>query len=54
MDINKEIEAFKASFNEGGFLTRTLLILGFVFTLSSITSLSGIVVEWKALIPGTF
>lgn len=50
MDIHKEIEEFKVSFNEGGILTRTLLILGFIFTLSSVTSLSGIVVEWKGFI----
>ncbi|MFT6915616.1 MAG: hypothetical protein ACJAWL_001926 [Motiliproteus sp.] len=50
MDISKEVEGFRESFRDGGILTRTLLILDFLFTLSSLTSLSGIVVEWKGFI----
>ncbi len=50
MDVNKEVEEFKESFRDGGILTRALLILGFLFTLSSITSLSSVVIEWKGFI----
>lgn len=50
MDINKEVDEFKESFRNGGVLTKTLLMLGFVFTLSSITSLASVVIEWKGFI----
>lgn len=50
MDIKKEVEAFKESFLHGGILTKILLILGFVFTVSSLTSLSSVVIGWKGFI----
>ncbi|MCU8003997.1 hypothetical protein [Shewanella sp. SM96] len=52
MDLNKEISGFKDSFTQGGVLTRTLLIFGFIFTVSSITSIASKVVEWKGFILG--
>jgi hypothetical protein len=52
MDLNKEISGFKDSFRQGGVLTRTLLIFGFIFTVSSITSITSKVVEWKGFILG--
>jgi hypothetical protein len=50
MDLNKEISGFKDSFAGGGVLTRTLLIFGFIFTVSSVTSISSKVIAWKGFI----
>jgi hypothetical protein len=50
MDLKKEIAEFRDSFRDGGVLTRTILILGFFFSLSSLTSLSSTIVEWKGFI----
>lgn len=50
MDLNKEIAEFRGAFRDGGVLTKTLLILGFFLTLSSVTSLSSTIVEWKGFI----
>jgi hypothetical protein len=52
MDLNKEVSEFQDSFKKGGVLTRTLLIFGFLFTVSSITSISKKVIEWKGFILG--
>ena len=50
MDLNNEVGGFKKSFRDGGILTRTFLVLGFIFALSSITSLSSVVIGWKGFI----
>jgi hypothetical protein len=50
MDLNKEIAEFRSAFRDGGVLTRTFLILGFFFALSSLASLSSTIVEWKGFI----
>jgi hypothetical protein len=50
MDLRKEIDVFRDSFREGGVLTRIVLILGLFFSLSSLTSLSSRIVEWKGFI----
>ena len=50
MDINKKVGEFKESFRNGGILTKILLVFGFLFTLSSIASLSGVIIEWKGFI----
>ncbi len=50
MNLNKEIAEFKESFRSGGMLTKSLSMFGFVFAVSSITSLSSKVVEWKGFI----
>jgi len=50
VDMSKELLEFKEAFKKGGILTKILLILGFFFTVSSITSLSSVVIEWKGFI----
>ena len=50
MDLNKELSEFTSSYKNGGILTRVFLVLGFFFTLSSLTSLSSTIIEWKGFI----
>ena len=50
MDISKEIEEFRKAFKEGGLLTRLFLLLGFLLSISSLTSLSSVIFEWKGFI----
>lgn len=50
MDIKQEFSKLKASFWGGGILTRVLLVIGFFFSLSSITTLSSKIVGWKGFI----
>lgn len=50
MDLSKEIAEFRGAFKDGGVLTRAFLILSFFFSLSSLTSLSSTIVEWKGFI----
>ncbi len=50
MNIDKELSEFKESFGKSGILTKVFLIIGFFISVSSITSLSSMVVEWKGFI----
>ncbi|WP_397471938.1 hypothetical protein [Rheinheimera sp.] len=50
IDISKEVEEFQKAFKEGGLLTRLFLVLGFFFSISSLTSLSSVIVDWKGFI----
>ena len=50
MDLNKEITGVKPSFKEGGILTKIFSLLSFFISLSSLTSISSYVIEWKGVI----
>ena len=50
MNLDKEINEFYKSYEEGNLLTRILIVLAFFFSFSSLTSLSSKVVEWKGFI----
>jgi hypothetical protein len=50
MNLEKEILELNAYFKNGGIITRILLGVGFFLTLSSITSLSSKIIEWKGFI----
>ena len=52
MNLNKEIIEFRKTFKSAGILTKLFLVLGFFFAVSSITSLSSVVVQWKGFILG--
>ncbi|MES9859218.1 MAG: hypothetical protein ABW157_20030 [Candidatus Thiodiazotropha sp. LLP2] len=50
MHIQNEINEVKRSFSEGGLLTKLFLILGLFFGISSLTSITATIVEWKGFI----
>lgn len=50
MNLKKEISEFYTAYKEANVLVKVLLILGFFLNLSSLTSLSSIIVEWKGFI----
>lgn len=50
MNLGKEIDEFKLSFRKGNALTKVVMIVGFLLTLSSLTELSSKVIAWKGFI----
>ncbi|MDN3637666.1 hypothetical protein QWY82_02485 [Simiduia curdlanivorans] len=50
MNLDNEISEFRKSFSDSSPLARVLMVLGFFFTLSSITSISSLIIEWQGFI----
>lgn len=50
LDLNKEIDEIKKSFKEGNALTRVVMAIGFILSLSSLAELSSKIVAWKGFI----
>lgn len=50
LDLNKEIDELKKSFKEGNALTRVVMAMVFILSLSSLAELSSKIVAWKGFI----
>ncbi len=50
LDLNKEIDELKKSFKEGNALTKIVMVIGFLLSLSSLAELSSKIVAWKGFI----
>lgn len=50
LNLDKEFDELKKSFREGNALTKVVMVLGFILSLSSLTELSSKIVAWKGFI----